>query len=116
MSVEGEISLEVLSRLTEESFKQINTYIEAKMTATWFRETTGAAPKRDVVTNELIYHWITALQLPWECQYWHLSRLFTLIRVIQEKNQPKKKMPMGEIAQRNRDLNAQRQREMQMSG
>ncbi|QCG77515.1 hypothetical protein SEA_DIZZYRUDY_18 [Microbacterium phage DizzyRudy] len=87
MSLDGDISLEVLHRLTGDNFRDINQYIESKMTATWFRETDqprGFNP--DVVTAEVIYHWIVALQIDWESQYWHLNRLITLVKTINEKN------------------------------
>ncbi len=87
MSLQGDIPEEVLYRLTNENFLTVNRYIEAKMTATWFRETTqprGYNP--DVVTSEVIYHWIVALQIDWETQNWHLNRLITLVKTINEKN------------------------------
>lgn len=98
MSLDGEIPEEVLFRLTEENLHAFNQYIESKMTATWFRETPQPrAGNSEVVTAEIIYHWITALQLDWECQYWHLNRLITLVKTINEKNKAasdtKKKAP-----------------------
>src|SRR5690606_28525115 len=87
MSLGGEIPLDVLYRLTEENLTQINQHIEAKMTATWFRET--GQPKgynADVVTAEVIYHWIVALSIDWEVEHWHLNRLTTLVKTINEKN------------------------------
>jgi len=87
MSLQGDISPEVLYRLSNDNFRAINEYIEAKMTATWFRET--GAPRgynSETVTAEIIYHWITALQLDWQVQDWHLNKLITLIKTINEKN------------------------------
>jgi hypothetical protein len=98
MSLGDEIPLEVLHRLTGENFHAINQYIETKMTATWFREIPqprSGVP--DIITAEVIYHWIVSLQLDWECQYWHLNRLITLVKTINEKNKAasdtKKKSP-----------------------
>jgi hypothetical protein len=98
MSLDGEIPAEVLARLTEENLHALNQYIEAKMTATWFNETQKARPgSSETVTAEIIYHWMTALQIDWECQYWHLNRLITLVKTINEKNKAssdtKKKAP-----------------------
>jgi len=113
MSLDGEIPEEVLHRLTDENLHAINQYIEAKMTATWFRETGQTrAGSSETVTAEIIYHWMTALQIDWECQYWHLNRLITLVKTINEKNKAasdtKKKAPTSNDLANRRALMEQR--------
>ena len=88
--------------------KRIWEYINAPMTATWFSDRNKTPPSRKIITSELIYYWMTAQNIPFECEKWHLNRLFTLIRVCSEKNQPPKKMGKKEAARRQRSLNAQR--------
>ena len=113
---ESPIDVDVLRMMTEENLTAINEYIEDPHTATTIREAPGARRSRDIVTNELIYQWMWALQIPMEAQYWHLNRLFTAIRVVNEKNQKPKKMGRAEQLAQQRRLNAERLERLGTSG
>lgn len=110
------VSAEIFYRLSKENYEEINTYIDAKMSATWFADSPGAPKTREVVTSELIYYWMTVFNIPFECERWHLNRLFTLIRICNVKQARPKKMSRAEIAQRNRELNEQRRRQLGTNG
>ena len=100
----------VYQRLPMSAVKKINDYITDPMTATTIREEPGARRNREIITSELIYYWMVALQIPFECQKWHLSRLMTLIRICNIKNEPEKKMSRSEIYRQNSALNAARRK------
>lgn len=106
---------EVFYRLSEDNFKQINAHIGAKMTATWFNET-KEKPSREIVTAELIYHWMIAMNIPIDRENWHLNKLTTLIKVINIKNSPKKKLSTSEAMAQQRELNRKRREAAQSRG
>jgi hypothetical protein len=107
---------EIFRDFTEDHYNQINAYINKKMTATWFSEHAKHTSSREIITAEIIYYWMTALNINIECQYWHLTRLLTLIRVCNEKNTPPKKMGRSTAMQRQRDLNAARKAQLGTRG
>ncbi len=116
MTLTPDVPDEVYLKLSEGNILAINGYIDAKMTATWFSEAPGAPASRDVITSELIYYWMVTFRIPFECETWHLNRLFTLIRVCNIKQAKPKKMSRSEIAARNRELNAQRRAQLGTKG
>ena len=86
------------------------------MTATSFVEDKRGTGSRATITSELIYYWMIALNIPFECQKWHLNRLLTLIRVCEIKSQPPKKMSNREIMNRNASLNSARKKQLNTRG
>lgn len=114
MTITQNVNPDVYKYLTDDNIRQVDEYINAKMTATWFSDKQGRPGKKnnEVITAELIYYWMIAYNIPSEYQKWHLNRLLTLIRVCEVKNNPPKnnKMSMNEIYSQNRSLNEARRK------
>lgn len=116
MTVTKNVDPEVYSRLTNKNIDEVDKYIRAQMTATYFSEDKKGKGAREIVTSELIYYWMIALNIPFECQKWHLNRLLALIKVCDIKNQPPKKRSKKEIMSRNAALNAARKKKLNTKG
>lgn len=116
MTITQNVDPEVYKRLTSSNVRNVKKYIEAPMTATTFSKDSMGKRNQEIVTAELIYYWMIALNIPFECQKWHLNRLMTLIRVCNIKNQPPKKRSTRDIMSRNTALNAARKKQLNTRG
>lgn len=116
MTVTGNVKPEVYLGLTLDNFKEIFDYINAPMTATTLPKDMTSKGKKRVVTSELIYYWMVALNIPFECEKWHLSRLLMLIGVCNVENAPNKKMSRKETASHYAALNAARRKKFKSKG
>ena len=116
MTITQNVKPEVYEHITMANIQEINDYIKSPMTATTFSDDKNHKRSREIVTSELIYYWMIALNIPFECQKWHLNRLLTLIRVCNVKNAPPKKMSKREIMSRNAALNAARRKQLNSKG
>ena len=121
MTITQNIPEEAYKYLTKENIDKVHDYIKDGRSATWFTERPNpnaqVVKKKEVITSELIYYWMIALEIPFECQKWHLNRLLTLIRVCNIKNNNKpKKMGKKETLRNNAKINAARRAQLNTSG
>lgn len=110
---------DVLDRMTPHHLSKVNDYVDSPATATTFSDLADKKPSRgpsQVITSELIYYWMASANVPFECERWHLNRLFALLRIFDVKNSKQKKMSRSEIASRNRALNEQRKAQLNTRG
>lgn len=116
MTITQNVKPDIYDRLSRSNIEAINDYIDAPMTATTFHGDAQKGRGKEIITSELIYYWMISLNIPMECQKWHLNRLLTLIRVCNVKNSPPKKMSKGDIMRRNAALNAARRKQLNSKG
>lgn len=118
MAITPNLDSDVLLKCSKENVADLQAYIDSTESATTF----GMMPDRrspgEVITSELIYYWMVAFTVPWEAQYWHLNRLFALIRICNIKNSKpnERKVSKQELAERYRALNEKRKAELGTTG
>lgn len=107
---------DAVTKLGQSNFDELGKYIDSKATATWFGDSSESPRSREVITAELIYYWLIALEIPIEVETWHLGRALALIKVCNAKNaKPKKTSPHQAAAERSR-INDQRKAQMGTTG
>lgn len=116
MTLTQNVDPDVYVCLSPENMREINEYIQDSHSATFFSTDGPKGPSRETVTSELIYYWMVALQIPFECQKWHLNRLLTLIRICNIKSEKPKKMSKRALMERNASLNAARRKKLGTTG
>ncbi len=107
----------VYGKLTQKTLKEIDAYMNDPMTATTFSKEEQEKLKKGgidetFVTAEIVYWWMTAQNIPFECEHWHINKLITLVKVCSIKNAPddkkKKKMTSSDLAARRAMMQARR--------
>ena len=119
MTLTQNIDPNVYNYMTETNIEEIRNYISSPMTATTFKEDRNNNKNRvngELVTAEIVYYWMIALNIPTEFQKWHLNRLLTLIRVCNIKNQPPEKMSARDAINRQRAINEANKKKFKTKG
>ena len=117
MTISTNVPDEVYESMSRDNINKIYKYIETEQTASWITDNGSNKPSRkEVITSELIYYWMIAYNIPFECEKWHLSRLLMLIRICQAKTGKPKKMSKNEAMRQQRKLNAERRKNMNSKG
>lgn len=109
----------LLPSLSNKNKEDIQKYIQKPMTATYIMDRPSEKNSSEVITSELIYCWMINLNIPFECQHWHINRLLALIKVVNVKNSqqnPHNSMSKNSIVAHNRALNASRLKKYKTKG
>ena len=116
MTLTQNVDPNVYYHLTEKNILAIKDYIDNPMTATTFSDKQRSKPSREIITNELLYYYMIANNVPVEFEKWHLNRLLVLLHICEIKNAAPKKMSKKDILKRNVSLNAARRQALNSSG
>lgn len=117
MTLTQNVSADTYKYLSPDNIREVNAYIDSPMSATIIYDPSESnKSSREKITSELIYYWMIAMNIPFECQKWHLNRLLKLIQVCSIKNRPPKKMSRQQIMSRNAALNAARKQKLNTRG
>lgn len=116
MTLTPNVPPEIFHKLTQKNVAEINDYINAKTTATTFREVQTQSKRQELITSEIIYYWMLSLNIDMDCQHWHLNKLITLIRVTSEKNSPAKKTSRADLARERHRMNMERKQRLGTRG
>lgn len=115
MTLTKDVPQDVYSRIPASEIKRIADYIDSPMSAVKY-STAGRKSSNQLITAETIYAQMFSLNIPMDCQKWHLNRLLSLIHVCADMQTPKKKMGKRAILNQNAALNAQRKAAMHTRG
>ena len=103
--------------LTFNNFKDVVEYMNLPMTATTIsHRKKNMLGRNKIITSELIYYWMIANGIPFECEKWHINRLLTLIEVCAIEGGGGQKMSRRETLMMYSELNAQRKAQLHTSG
>lgn len=116
MMLTSGVTDETYDYLMRHKLQDIDAYINDSMTATTLPKTRGRKGRPETVTAELIYYWMSALQIPSDYENWHLNRLITLIGVHNFKNSPAKKRSSDDILREQLALNEERCKQLNTKG
>lgn len=112
MIVGEEPSPEVFYHLIKNHLGEIMTYVSAKKSGTHLTAQTPGSGRRETITAELIYYWMTEMNVDMSFQHWHLNKLFTYLRLHALKRTPAKKLTLAE----RRALNEERRKAWNTTG
>ena len=106
----------IIGVLRESDISKIVEYIKAPMTATTIKTNGPKKRNKETITSELIYYWMVAYNIPFECEKWHINRLLTLVKICDIKNSPKNKMSKRDTINYYKNLNEARKASMGTRG
>ena len=91
MTLNKDVDPLVYTVLQEDDIKKVTYYLHDSMTATTLPKQNNNRSNSEKLSSELIYYYMSALNIPFECEKWFLNNLITLISIASIKNNPQEK-------------------------
>ena len=91
MTLNKDVDPLVYMVLQEDDMKKVTDYLHDSMTATTLPKQNNNHTNSEKLSSELIYYYMSALNIPFECEKWFLNNLITLISIASIKNNPQEK-------------------------
>lgn len=110
---------EIVNRIPRDEYDKVQKYIDSPATATFINgSNNGKKGRGKVITSEQIYYWMSAANINWACEKWHLNRLLMLLKICEIENDSKsqEKLSKNEIRKNNDKLNELRRKAMHSKG
>ena len=83
MTLTQNVDPSVYDRLTDANRKEVQAYIDRKMSAAVIHSIDNQQQSKKFMTADLIYYYMVEAGVPFDpCQKWHLNRLLMLLRII----------------------------------
>ena len=91
MTLNKDVDPLVYMVLQEDDMKKVTDYLHDSMTATTLPKQNNNRTNSEKLSSELIYYYMSALNIPFECEKWFLNNLIILISIASIKNNPQEK-------------------------
>lgn len=114
MTITQNVDPLVYNCLTKANCEDIIQHIRKPMTATTLQK--KKTSRKRIITSEVIYAWMFALNIPLACEKWHLNRLLTLIEVCQQEREGPKKQSKKETLEYMESMNERNKAILQTRG
>ena len=91
MTLNKDVDPLIYTVLQEDDIKKVTDYLHDSMTATTLPKQNNNRSNSEKLSSELIYYYMSALNIPFECEKWFLNNLIILISIASIKNNPQEK-------------------------
>mgnify|MGYP004601467987 CR=1 FL=1 len=91
MTLNKDVDPLIYTALQEDDLKKVTDYLHESMTATTLPKQNDKHTNSEKLSSELIYYYLSALNIPFDCDKWFLNNLLTVINIASIKNAPQEK-------------------------